>query len=139
MTIARLVIKEKYFVVLFLFLWIFFTIPMIDLQIIKAVSSTSKICFFSPQLKNEIIDGVFYYFMEYCQATIPENADILFKIVPENPAFRSRDYYEAEYYVGKSPYYLYPRRIFRQEDGFLKAKYTITYDCSTKFFSISNP
>lgn len=133
-TMSKTVNKEKYFIIFSLCVWIFFAVPMWDGQVMRMLTFIRGVCPLNPQQKNEVIDGGFYYFMEYCRALIPENTDILFKIEPSEPEFRSRDYYESEYFVGKSPYYLYPRRIFRPEDRFLLTKYTIIYNFLTKSF-----
>ncbi len=137
MVTAQAARKDRYYIIFFLLIWIYFAIPVIDAQVVRMLVFVRGTCFLSPQQKNEVIDGGFYHFMEYCRVLIPEDSDVLFKIEPPVPAFRSRDYYEAEYFVGKSPYYLYPRRIYRPEDNFLLTRYTIIYNCLTKSFTLS--
>lgn len=95
-----------------------------------------KICFLDLEQKYQLADGAFYNFLKLCKTKIPEGSGILFKIIPENPGFRSQDWFTAEYFIGKSPYYLYPRKVYRQEYMVPGIRYIIVYDTRSKIFGL---
>jgi hypothetical protein len=103
-----------------------------DLPVLFTVTSEEK---------NYYIDGDFYVFMQYCLKVIPEDALVLFKVVPNEPALYSRLWYYKEYLVQKTPYYLFPRQIIRWENynpanPANKSNFIITFDTQTQSLSL---
>lgn len=128
--------RKEYLFIIILIIWCIFAFKMVALQFKGALKSFPKIYFLNLEQKYRLIDGNFYSFLKFCEAKIPERASIIFKILPKEPEFRSQEWLMTEYFIGKSPYYLYPRRIFRENDANPKIKYKIIYDLRSKTFSL---
>lgn len=128
--------RKEYLFIIILIIWCIFAFKMVALQFKEAFKSFPKIYSLNLEQKYRLVDGNFYSFLKFCEAKIPEGASIIFKILPKEPEFRSHDWLIAEYFIGKSPYYLYPRKIFRESDANPEIKYKIIYDLHSKTFSL---
>lgn len=128
--------KEKGSIIVILIIWCVFTFKMITLQIKVAFKNFPKIYSLNLEQKYKLIDGNFYNFIKFCELSIPENESIVFSVLPKEPVFRSHDWLIAEYFIGKGPYYLYPRKIFREKDAFSDIKYRIIFDIQSKSFNL---
>jgi len=134
--------KNKYFIdinknlaILILIVWCIFAFKIITSQIRDIFKKFPIIYSLSLEQKYRLVDGNFYDFIKFCEARTPERADIVFKIVPKEPDFSSQDWFLAEYFIGKSVYYFYPRKIYREESAIPDIKYKIVYNSKAKTFS----
>jgi len=132
---------KKYFIdinknlaILILIVWCILTFKIITSQI-RDIFKRLPIISLNLEQKYRLVDGNFYDFIKFCEARTPERAHIAFKIVPKEPDFSSNDWFLAEYFIGKSAYYFYPRKIYREESAIPGIQYKIVYNSKAKTFS----
>jgi len=126
--------RNKVLIIMTLIIWCFFSFRMLTTQLKIAFKTYFKICTLSLEQKYRLIDGPFYDFMQFCKEKIPEGNSIIFKCVPRDPEFRTQEWFNAEYFLGRSPYYLYPRKVFREKDATPGIRYQMVYDTNAKTF-----
>lgn len=134
--------KNKYLIdinknlaIAILIVWCIFAFKIITSQIRSIFKIVPIIYSLNLEQKYRLVDGNFYDFIKFCETKTPERADILFKIVPKEPDFSSQDWFLAEYFIGKSAYYFYPRKIYREEYTIPGIRYQIVYNSKAKTFS----
>lgn len=101
-------------------------------QVLRTLDYVLPAYSFNLEEKYELIDGGFYNFAKLCETRTEERAVILFKVLPQEPAFRSGEWFRKEYFVGRLSYLLYPRKILRGEDTAGEAKHTIVFDIGSQ-------
>lgn len=134
--IIRHIIVEKNFIIAILVLWCIFTFRMLNLQVKGVFKNFPRPYSLSLEQKYKLIDGNFYDFTKFCESNIPERASVMFKVVPKAPDFLDEGWLIPEYFISKSSYYLYPRKIFREKDATPGIRYQIIYDFSSKTFNL---
>lgn len=134
--------KNKYFIdrnknlaIAILIVWCIFAFKIITSQIKDMLKRFPIIYSLNLEQKYRLVDGSFYDFIKFCEARTPERAHIVFRMVPKEPDFSSSDWFLAEYFIGKSAYYFYPRKIYREESAIPGIKYQIVYNSKAKTFS----
>ncbi len=130
--------KSKVFAIAVLIIWCFFSFRMVTTQLKIAFKTYFKICALTLEQKYRLVDGSFYDFMQFCKEKIPEGDSIIFKCAPIDPEFRTQQWFSAEYFLGRSPYYLYPRKVFREKDATPEIKYQIVYDINTNTLGLNS-
>jgi len=128
--------RNKVLIIMALIIWCFFSFRMITAQLKIAFKTYFKICALTLEQKYRLMDGRFYDFMQFCKEKNPEGDSIIFKCAPIDPEFRTQQWFSAEYFLGRSPYYLYPRKIFREKDATPEIKHQIVYDINANTFGL---
>lgn len=129
-------IKSILFIIALLLIiaWIYLSMALFYSQIIKIQGYFTNLRFLTLEEKHELVDNGFYLFMKDCACKIPENEDVAFVLTPP-PEFGGHDWLQREYFIQKAPYYLYQRRVFR-EDSQNFVNYVLAYDFKNKTFNL---
>lgn len=129
--------RNKYLATAILIIWCIFATKMVILQSKQIFKNFLKIYSLNLEKKYELVDGNFYRFMKFCKTKVPERESIIFRVLPDVPDFQAQDWITPEYFMAKSTYYLYPRKVFREKDGIMPdIKYKIIYDINSKIFTL---
>lgn len=135
--------KNKYLIninknlaMLILIVWCIPAFKIITSQVKDIFRRIPVIYSLNLEQKYRLVDGNFYDFIKFCESKTPERANIIFKIVPKEPDFSSQDWFMAEYFIGKSAYYFYPRKIYREEFALPGIKYQIVYNSKDRTFNL---
>src|SRR4030042_487824 len=115
---------NKKLIILVLMVWCALAFRIITAQI-KDIFKKLPIIPLKLEQKYRLVDGGFYDFIKFCETKTPPRVDILFKVVPKEPDVASQDWFLSEYFIGKSAYYFYPRKIYREESAIPGIKYQI--------------
>lgn len=126
---------NKYLAITVLIVWFILAFKIIASQIKDTFKRPPAIYSLDLEQKYRLVDGNFYDFIKFCETKTPERAHIIFRIVPKEADFANQDWFLSEYFIGKSAYYFYPRKIYREEFALPGIKYQIVYDSKAKTFS----
>ncbi|MFA4989167.1 MAG: hypothetical protein WC576_00120 [Candidatus Omnitrophota bacterium] len=129
---------EKNFVIMFFIIWCILVFEPIIRQVQETFTFLLPVYSLSLEEKHNLIDGKFYNFVKLCVASIQENESIIFKVIPQEPDFRTPDWLLKEYLIGRLSYFLYPRKILREQDLSGKAQYIMLFDTNAKTLKLSN-
>ncbi|MFA5411331.1 MAG: hypothetical protein WC321_05685 [Candidatus Omnitrophota bacterium] len=123
---------EKNLVTVIFVIWCILAFRLVISQVRRTLDFVLPAYSFNLEEKYELIDGGFYNFAKFCEARVQERASMVFKVVPQEPAFRSPEWFTKEYLVGRLSYLLYPRKILRGQDAAGEARHAIVFDIDSQ-------
>lgn len=127
-------LKFRILISVMVMIWFSYGAIFMYQQCVILINYFPKVIGLSLENKYELIDGEYCRFIKFCSENIPKDEDVNF-ILAEAPEFGGDEWIEAEYYIQKAPYYLYPRKVFRIEQRH-PTDYVIEYDSKIKKFSV---
>ena len=128
---------EKNFVIMIFTIWCILIFEPIMRQIQETVTFLLPVYSLSLEERHKLIDGKFYNFVKLCEASIQEDESIIFKVIPQEPDFRTPDWLLKEYLIGRLSYFLYPRKILRKQGITGEAQYIMIFDTNAKTLKLS--
>lgn len=120
---------------LMLFIWISVSIFNFYNTIFTRIYNFLSIGRLTSQKKHALLEQKNYYnLILFCIENVPKEEDITFiNVLADKVPAHSPVWIKGEYYIEKAPFYLFPRKIYRQTSG-LTTEYKVYFNPQNDIF-----